>query len=400
MKNKLIFRILGALASALIIVSVFIPFINVTGYSPSLWESYKLINALYLPIMIIVFGAIGVIFFALNIKTEFAYMSVGAISFFAVMQTIDILDQGVFSTLGVGYYCLVIGALVTGVMAFLTNLKTKNKVEVVQEVKKETETSMLDQIDKLYNEQTTNQSEISPIQPIDNVVQPLPVQPLETVTPIKPVEQIIEEKTIEELPVNPVIQETVVQPVKESIVEQTPIVQEQSVNSVLQEFNVPMPEEVQVQEVPVVEQQPVVETSGNQSLNPVLQEFAQPVNPVLQEFNVPMPEEVQVQEVTVVEQQPVVETSGNQSLNPVLQEFAQPINPVVQEFGISPESPVEQAPAVQEQPTINQEVATVPLASINEPMNPAVQQFTNPGSTVAPQQNSNELDIFGQPINK
>lgn len=389
MKNKLIFRILGALASALIIVSVFIPFINVTGYSPSLWESYKLINALYLPIMIIVFGAIGVIFFALNIKTEFAYMSVGAISFFAVMQTIDILNQGVFSTLGVGYYCLVIGALVTGVMAFLTNLKTKNKVEVVQEVKKETETSMLDQIDKLYNEQTTNQSEISPIQPIDNVVQPLPVQPLETVTPIQPVEQIVEEKTIEELPVNPVIQETVVQPVKESIVEQTPIFQNQPVNPVLQEFNVPIPEEPQIQEVPVVEQQPVVETSGNQ-----------PVNPVLQEFNVPMPEEVQVQEVTVVEQQPVVETSGNQSLNPVLQEFAQPINPVVQEFGISPESPVEQAPAVQEQPTINQEVATVPLTSINEPMNPAVQQFTNPGSTVAPQQNSNELDIFGQPINK
>ena len=151
MKNKLIFRILGALASALIIVSVFVPFVSVTGYSPSLWETYELTNSLYLPIMIIVFGAIGVIFFALNIKTEFAYMSVGAIFFFAIMQTIDILDQGVFNTLSVGYYFLVIGALLTGIMAFLTNLKSKKKVEVVEEVKKEEEASMIDQIDKLYN---------------------------------------------------------------------------------------------------------------------------------------------------------------------------------------------------------------------------------------------------------
>jgi len=349
MKNKLIFRILGALASALIIVSVFIPFINVTGYSPSLWESYKLIDALYLPIMIIVFGAIGVIFFALNIKTEFAYMSVGAIIFFAVMQTIDILDQGVFSTLGVGYYCLVVGALLTGIMAFLTNLKSKNKVEVVQEVKKEEETSMLDQIDKLYNDQTNNQSEISPIQPVDSVVQPLPIQPLEAVAPIQPVEQVEEQKPIEEIPVNPIVQEVTPQPV-----------------GAMQETTV---EQVQVENK------------------------EQPVNPVLQEFNVPMVEEVQS-----IQEQPVIEPTANQSVNPVLQEFTQ--NPVVQEFGIAPTNTVEQTPIVQEQPTINQEVATVPLSSINEPVNPTIQEFNNLGSTVAPQQNSNELDIFGQPINK
>ena len=374
MKNKLIFRILGALASALIIVSVFIPFINVTGYSPSLWESYKLIDALYLPIMIIAFGAIGVIFFALNIKTEFAYMSVGAIIFFAVMQTIDILDQGVFSTLGVGYYCLVVGALVTGIMAFLTNLKSKNKVEVVQEVKKEEETSMLDQIDKLYNDQTNNQSEISPIQPVDSVVQPLPIQPLEAVAPIQPVEQVVEQKPMEEVPVNPIVQEVTpqrVEAMQETIVEQVQVEnKEQPVNPVLQEFNVPMVEEVQS-----IQGQPALEPTANQ-----------PVNPVLQEFNTPS--------VPTVESNSIVE----QPVNPVLQEFTQ--NPVVQEFGIAPTNTVEQTPIVQEQPTINQEVATVPLSSINEPVNPTIQEFNNPGSTVAPQQNSNELDIFGQPINK
>ena len=121
MKNKLIFRIIGALASALIIVSVFIPFISVTGYSTSLWESYKIINSLYLPIMIIVFGAIGALFFALNIKTEFAYMSTGAIIFFLVMQTIDVLNQGLFNTLSIGYYLLALGAILTGIMSFLTN---------------------------------------------------------------------------------------------------------------------------------------------------------------------------------------------------------------------------------------------------------------------------------------
>ena len=378
MKNKLIFRILGALASALIIVSVFVPFISVTGYSPSLWGTYEATNALYLPIMIIVFGAIGVIFFALNVKTEFAYMSVGAIAFFVTMQTIDILDQGVFSTLSIGYYFLVIGTLLTGLMAFLTNLKSKKKVQIVEEIKKE-ETSMLDQIDKLYNEQTTNEDEISPIQPIDNIVQPLPVQPLESATPIQPVEQVIEEKTIEVAPVNPIFQEATIQPsevIQEPIVEQVQAEnKEQPVNPVLQEFNVPMVEEIQVQEIPAVEQQPVEETPVSQQVNPVLQEFSVPSVPTL-------------------EANPIVE----QSVNSTLQEFAQPINPVVQGFGIAPTNTVEQSPIVQEQNVISQEVTAVPLSSINEPVNPTVQEFSE--STVVPQQNSKELDIFGQPINK
>lgn len=373
MKNKLIFRILGALASSLIIASVFVPFISVTGYSPSLWESYEITNALYLPIMIIVFGAIGVIFFALNIKTEFAYMSVGAIAFFAIMQTIDILDQGVFNTLSVGYYFLVIGAFVTGIMAFLTNLKTKNKIEVLQGIKKVEETSMLDQIDKLYNEQTTSESEISPIQPIDNVVQPLPIQPLEAITPVQPIEQVVEEKTIEEVPV---VQEVTTQPsevIEKSIVEQIQMEDKgQPINPVLQEFDVP-----KVEDVPVVEPQPVVEIPVSQPVNPVLQEFAQPVNPVLQEFGVPS--------APVVEENTIVE---------------QPANPVLQEFGINPTNTVAQEPIVQEQPVTNQEVEIVPLASINEPVNQTVQEFNNPGFIVTPQQNSNELDIFGQPINK
>ena len=371
MKNKLIFRILGALASALIIVSVFVPFVSVTGYSPSLWETYELTNSLYLPIMIIVFGAIGVIFFALNIKTEFAYMSVGAIAFFVIMQTIDILDQGVFNTLSIGYYFLAIGALVTGIMAFLTNLKTKNKVEVKEEAKEE-ESSMLDQIDKLYNEQTNIQSELSPIQPVDNVVQPLPIQPLEAVVPVQPIEQVVEE-----VQVNPIVQEIPTEQnevVQEPIVKQNTVENEQPINPVLQEFNVP-----KVEENEVVQEQPIVEPSTNQPVNPVLQEFAVPSTSVVEET------------------QPVQE----QPTNPVLQEFAQP-NPVLQEFGISNSSVVEEQPIV-EQPVLNQEVASVPLTNINEPVpsNPVVEDFNNQFSIISTSQsNSSELDIFGQPINK
>ena len=191
MKDKLIFRILGALASALIIVSVFIPFVNVTGYSFSLWGSNMETNSLYLPIMIIVFGVIGVIFFSLNIKTEFAYMSTGAITFFLVVQTIDILDQGVFNTLGIGYYCMVLGTFLTGLMAFLMNLRGKEKIKnIANEAVAETQgPSILAQIDGLYSNEN-NLSAVQPIQPVPTVDMSQPIQPVPTVDMNQPIEPV------------------------------------------------------------------------------------------------------------------------------------------------------------------------------------------------------------------
>lgn len=335
MKKKLIFRILGALASALIIASVFVPFVSVTGYTTSLWETFELTESLYLPIMIIVFGAIGVIFFALNIKTEFAYMSTGAITFFIVIETIDIINQGVFDTLSIGYYFLVAGALLTGIMAFLCNLKFKEKVEKVVPAQQAEEHSMLDQIDKLYNDQTTTQNEISPIQPIDNVVEPLPIQPVQTMESVTPVQPIQVEPTP--------IPEPVIEP--QPMPEVTPVMQEQPVQEVIQPVEPVINEIIEPQQV---------EVQPQQVINPVVQEFAQPVNPVVEEFSAP---------------------------NPVVQEFAQPVNP---------------QPIVQEQPII--EPQFTPLTETNN--NPVVQEFTNPGSSVVTQPTENELDIFGQPINK
>ena len=287
MKNKLIFRIIGALASALIIVSVFIPFISVTGYSTSLWESYGVIKSLYLPIMIIVFGAIGVLFFALNIKTEFAYMSTGAITFFLVMQTIDVLNQGLFNTLSIGYYLLALGAILTGIMSFLTNLKTKVKEAKVEVADSINEPSMLDQIDKLYNDQPTVQNEISPIQPVDNIVEPIPIQPLEQIQPISPMSPVPE--------VQQVVPDVSSIPVQEPIQEVMPV---QTQNIEAQPSFSPSTPVVPVQAAPVVEQpinpvaEPVVALQPElqiQQVNPVVQEFTQPAapNPIVQEFTQP-----------------------------------------------------------------------------------------------------------------
>ena len=69
MNKKLIFKLLGAISSGLIIVSVFVPFVASNGYTQSLWESYSSLNQLYLPIVLLVIGISGVIFLSLNIKS-------------------------------------------------------------------------------------------------------------------------------------------------------------------------------------------------------------------------------------------------------------------------------------------------------------------------------------------
>jgi len=263
MKNKLIFRILGALASALIITSVFVPFVSVTGYSVSLWEDAVTMDALYLPIMIIAFGAIGVVFFALNIKTEFAYMSAGAITFFGIVQTVDILNQGTFDDLSIGYYFLVVGAILTGLMAFLTNLKVNKNKQEIEPIPQANQPSMLDQIDKLYNEQPMEQIEISPIQPINNVVNPNPI-PVQSMTAV----------------------------VEQSIPVQQPVMEE-----------VQMPQMNLQQEIPVVNS--VAQDFVQPTTNPVVQEFSQVQQPTINDFEMP--------QMNLQQEIPVV--------NPVVQEF-------------------------------------------------------------------------------
>ena len=353
MNKKLIFRILGALASALIIVSVFVPFVSVTGYSYSIWGSNEVTNSLYLPIMIIVFGAIGVIFFSLNIKTEFAYMSTGAIAFFLIVQTVDILNQGVFNTLSIGYYCLVIGAVLTGLMTFLLNLKSnKNNVDYVPTM--EESPNVLAQMDGLYNNDQTLQNNISPIQPIEPVVQPIPVQPVEIAEPIQPIEPVAPIQPIGEQQPNPVLEST-------QSIESTQMIESiQPVNTIQ-----PIQSNETINTVAPIESVQPLESL--QSIQPL---EAQQVNPVLDQFN----------------------------YNPVVQEFSMPTQSV--------------EPVIQQQSLNN--VEPMPNMSETESVNPVVQDFMNTGSLNKQQPNLNQqtqavpqvnqtmggVDIFGQLINK
>ena len=192
MKNRLVFRILGALSASLIIAAVFVPYISVKGYSQSLWYAYSITKTLYLPIMIIVFGVIAVLVFSINKKIELAYASCGALLFFLITQSIPAINDKTFSSYSVGYYFLVIGTILTAIMAFLCGLKTK--VKVVEQPKEEIpqESSILNQIDKLYDNQVSNNNQINynnelNINKTDDVIQPIQTSELLNPIPNEPV---------------------------------------------------------------------------------------------------------------------------------------------------------------------------------------------------------------------
>lgn len=133
MNNKLTYRIIGAVASSMIIVSIFIPFFKLYGYTQSIWESYSG-NFIFLPILIMIFGVIGVLVFSLNKKIEFAYATSGAMIFYSVMRTVEMINQGIFGNLSLGYYFLVIGSILTGVMTFLCNINPKENIDNIDMV--------------------------------------------------------------------------------------------------------------------------------------------------------------------------------------------------------------------------------------------------------------------------
>ena len=316
MNKKLIFRILGAVSSALIIVSIFIPFISVSGYSQSLWEAYSNTNTLYLPIMIIVFGAIGVLFFSLNIKTEIAYSTAGALLFYLISETVSFIDQDMMKTLSVGYYCLVIGTILTGIMAFLSNLKTKQKI--VNTVNQpENPVSIISQIDALYN--NPNETQQQPIQPIPNMpmqvqsVGPIPEMPMQ-VQPAEPIPEMpAQVQSVGPIPEMPA-QVQSVGPIPEMPAQVQPA-----------ESIPEMP--MQVQPAEPIPEMPAIELNTtndniNNSLNPVVAEFSNSIyneNPVS------------------IEQNDVL----SQTSNPVINEFNLVSNTVL------PEAPVKVEPKVE-----------------------------------------------------
>lgn len=318
MKNKLVFRILGALASALIIASVFIPFVSVTGFSKSLWESNSSVGTIYLPILIIVFGVIGVILFATNIKTEFAYMGTGALIFFLVVQTVPVIEQGTFNTLGVGYFCLVVGTILTGVMAFLCGLKSK-KVLVNATAPVEKEVSLLDKIDNLYSEQPVEQN--NQVNSFNNTIQPIPVenniQPIENnvqgnIQPIPEFDNM--QSNVQSVPVENNTPSIPLENINQTQVVQN-VVQSTSMQDNIQNTAQPIPVENNIQG----NIQPIPDFDPNNSSN-------------FMEFNKPIMD-TQINDNTVVQSQNMVVNQFTQPTN--VEGEDEKINPVIEEFSQS-----------------------------------------------------------------
>ncbi len=294
MNKKLIFRIIGALASSLIVVSVFVPFISVEGFSQSIWEANEVLNALYLPIMIIAFGILGIIFFALNVKTEFAYMSSGAILFFTIMRTVDIVNQNAFDTLGIGYYFLAIGSILVGIMAFLCNLGSKKTSDESSLIENNSNTSMLNQVEQLYNEPQQSQENIQPIQPVNNLVEP-----------------IVSTSIPDNIDMNLGVQQSVNQDVA---------IPESKIQQPINEYN------QYSQVVPEINNSSI--NSNVPPLNSMVPPIQSNINPVVQEFTDSISEGVN----TVVQQPgPVLDQNNLIDSNTTQPPVSTP-NPVVQEF--------------------------------------------------------------------
>ncbi len=443
MKNRLVFRIIGALASALIIVSVFIPFISTTGFTQSLWEANKLINALYLPIMIIVFGSIGVLVFSTNIKTELAYATSGALLFYIITQIIPIIDEGQFSMLGVGFYCLAIGTILTGIMAFICNLRIKIK-EKIEELKKEEvvveQNSVLDQIDKLYNDQSFNNNDGIMM---NNGINPLPMQPMSQDNTVQSFDSMqpfnIENNQnnnfnsntvynanmvapmnngMNPFPMQPMSQENIVQPLNSvQSLEQN----NQNFNEVIQNNNsITNETAIQVEVMPqsldqsVTSQQNEVPISqnNNEILNNQQNQIVTQDSALMQSVQAKEPVQSVSQEQNVLENSngtsnPVIAEFGGTSNNPVTTEFGgAPLTSTLEETGGVPNNPVTaefEQPSQQSGPSFigisaaKEEKKIEPEETIDETIIEPLSEVKSSVDVMANQvtNKNSDLDIFG-----
>ena len=128
MNKNLIFKILGIVGGVFIIVSLFLPYVNVVGFSQSLWKTYLENKQIYLAIIIMLFGILPAFLHLINMKVEFSYMSVGALGFFLIVQIVDTISGGTFKTLNVGFYLLLLGTILISISTFVLSKNTKVKV--------------------------------------------------------------------------------------------------------------------------------------------------------------------------------------------------------------------------------------------------------------------------------
>ena len=113
-------KIWGALSNALIIVSLFIPFISYDAFNQSLWGLYKLQGCEYITYVVIVSSIISILLFAINKKCELSYFNGGIVMFLILREIMDIVKENTLNMLGIGFYGIIIGEILLLVTTFLS----------------------------------------------------------------------------------------------------------------------------------------------------------------------------------------------------------------------------------------------------------------------------------------
>ncbi len=402
MNNKFMYRIIGAISSLMILVSIFVPFFSYYGRTQSIWEGYSG-NFIFLPILMIVFGVIGLVVFLLNKKIELAYATSGAMIFYSAMRTIEIMNLGLFSSVGIGYYCLIIGSLLTLIMTFLCNINSKEKVDNTAISQKNMINAQTENSSEIpaFSSQTDLMSEndISGVMPevLDqsnlslNYNQPI-IDPISNVVPQGSVMPEIPDQSN----LTPNYNQPIIDPIS-NVVPQEPVMPEiPDQSNLTPNYNQPIVDPISN----VVPQEPVMPEIPDQSnLTPNYnQPIIDPISNVVPQGPV-MPEIPDQSNLTPDYNQPIIDPISNVvPQGPVMPEIPDQSNltPNYNQPIIDPVSNV-----------VPQESTTIPSMNTTELLfdNQSMESpnFTNDfnGTYSFPPSNNmqnNETDIFGQPI--
>lgn len=127
MNKKMIFKILGIVGGVFVVLSLFLPYVKSGSFSQSLWQIYLDNKQIYLAIVIIIFGLLPVVLYAIDKKKEYSYMSVGALLFFVSSQLVNAISSGTFKTLSLGFYFMLVGTILITVITFISEKSSKVK---------------------------------------------------------------------------------------------------------------------------------------------------------------------------------------------------------------------------------------------------------------------------------
>ena len=125
MNKKLVPRIIGMVGGLIIAFSLFIPFVKDAG---SLWNIFMNNGQMYLVFVIMIFGLLPTLLYGINKKTEYSYMSVGALLFFELLQLANTVSSNSIKSLDIGFYVMFVGILMVAIATFILNKDLKVKV--------------------------------------------------------------------------------------------------------------------------------------------------------------------------------------------------------------------------------------------------------------------------------